>query len=38
MRKKFIYVLWALVVGILLVIAFIFTAIAKGWIGYRTPH
>ena len=37
MRKKFIYVLWALVVGILLVIAFIFTAIAKGWIGYVPP-
>ena len=34
MRKKFIYVLWALVVGVLLVIALIFTAIAKGWIGY----
>ena len=29
--------LWALVVGILLVIAFIFTAIAKGWIGYVPP-
>ena len=37
MRKKFIYVLWALVVGVLLVIAFIFTAIAKGWIGYVPP-
>ena len=37
MRKKFIYVLWALVVGVLLVIALIFTAIAKGWIGYVPP-
>ena len=32
-----IYVLWALVVGVLLVIALIFTAIAKGWIGYVPP-
>ena len=37
MRKKFIYVLWALVVVILLVIAFIFTAIAKGRIGHVPP-
>ena len=37
MRKKFIYAFWALVVsGVLLVIALIFTAIAKGWIDmYR---
>ena len=30
MRKKFIYVLWALVACVILAIAFIFTAIAKG--------
>ena len=37
MRKKFIYVLWALVACVILAIAFIFTAIAKGWIGYVPP-
>ena len=37
MRKKFIYVLWALVAGVLLVIALVFTAIAKGRIGYVPP-
>ena len=37
MRKKFIYVLWALVVGVLLVITLVFTAIAKGRIGYVPP-
>lgn len=34
MRKKFIYVFWVFVVGVLLVIVFIFIVIVKGWIGY----
>ena len=37
MRKKFIYVLWTLVVLCVLSVAVVFTAIAKGWIGYVPP-
>ena len=37
MRKKFIIVLWALVVLGVLSVAAVFTAIAKGWIGYVPP-
>lgn len=37
MRKKFIYILWVLVIGSLLLGVFVFTAIAKGWIGYVPP-
>ena len=37
MRKKFIYVLWIVLgIGFLTVFA-VFTAIAKGWIGYVPP-
>ena len=37
MRKKFIYVLWALLILGILSVAAVFTAIAKGWIGYVPP-
>ena len=37
MRKKLIGVLWALVVLGILTVAAVFTAIAKGWIGYVPP-
>ena len=37
MRKKFIYTLWVLVVLGILAVAMVFTAIAKGWIGYVPP-
>ena len=37
MRKKFIYVLWALLALGVLSVAVVFTAIAKGWIGYVPP-
>ena len=37
MRKKIIYALWALLVLVILTITIIFTAIAKGWIGYVPP-
>ena len=37
MRKKFIYLLWALVILGILAVATVFTAIAKGWIGYVPP-
>ena len=37
MRKKFIILLWALLACIILAIAVIFTAIAKGWVGYVPP-
>ncbi len=37
MRKKFIILLWVLVLGVILTIALIFTAIAKGKIGYVPP-
>ena len=38
MRKKFIYTLWVLVVLGILAVAMVFTAIAKGWIGYVPPE
>lgn len=37
MRKKVIYILWALLAFIVLTAVLIFTAIAKGWIGYMPP-
>lgn len=37
MRKKVIYVLWALLGVFILSVALIFTSIAKGWIGYVPP-
>ena len=37
MRKKFIIILWSLIGLGFLTIALIFTAIAKGWIGYVPP-
>ena len=37
MRKTFIYVLWVLMMVILLAVVGVFTAIAKGWIGYVPP-
>lgn len=37
MRKKFIYILWALLICAIGAIALIFTAIAKGRIGYVPP-
>lgn len=37
MRKKFVYVLWGFLGLIVITIALIFTAIAKGWIGYVPP-
>ena len=37
MRKIFIYVLWGIVLLCMLVVAIIFTAIAKGKIGYVPP-
>ena len=37
MRKKFIYTLWILVFLGILTVAMVFTAIAKGWIGYVPP-
>lgn len=37
MRKKFICALWILVVLSILAVAVVFTAIAKGWIGYVPP-
>lgn len=37
MKKKFIYTLWVLVFLGILTVATIFTAIAKGWIGYVPP-
>lgn len=35
--KKIIYILWGLLAIIILGAAFVFTAIAKGWIGYMPP-
>jgi penicillin-binding protein 1A len=37
MRKKFLCILWALLACIILGVAFVFTAIANGWIGYVPP-
>ena len=37
MRKTFIGVLWSLLVLAVLGVTLIFTAIAKGWIGYVPP-
>ena len=37
MRKKFIYVLWFLLVLFILAVAAVFTAIARGWVGYVPP-
>jgi penicillin-binding protein 1A len=37
MRKKFLCVLWAVVACIILGVAFLFTAIANGWVGYVPP-
>ena len=37
MRKKFLCILWAIVACIILGVAFVFTAIANGWIGYVPP-
>ena len=37
MRKKFIIILWSLIGLGFLTTALIFTAIAKGWIGYVPP-
>ena len=37
MRKKFIIILWAVLVLAVAAVATVFTAIAKGWIGYVPP-
>ena len=37
MRKKFIYVLWGLLFLVIAAVALVFTAIAKGKIGYVPP-
>ena len=37
MKKKIIYILWCLLFLGLLALVFLFTAIAKGWIGYMPP-
>ena len=37
MRKKFIIILWSLLGLGFLAVVLIFTAIAKGWIGYVPP-
>lgn len=37
MRKKFIYILWGLLVLMVVAVCIVFTAIAKGWIGYMPP-
>ncbi len=37
MVKKVIYILWGLLAAIVLCAVIVFTAIAKGWIGYMPP-
>lgn len=37
MRKKLIYALWGLLALAMLTIVLVFTAIAKGWVGYVPP-
>ena len=37
MRKKVIIVLWSGLIGLLVLTVVVFTAIAKGWIGYMPP-
>ena len=37
MRKKFIFVLWALIIAAVLAVALVFSAIANGKIGYVPP-
>lgn len=37
MRKTFIFTLWALLLLGLFAVVGVFTAIAKGWIGYVPP-
>lgn len=37
MMKKVIYILWGLLAAVVLCAAIVFTAIAKGWIGYMPP-
>ncbi|WP_106484829.1 transglycosylase domain-containing protein [Bacteroides sp. Marseille-P3684] len=37
MRKKLLIILWSGLVGVTLLVALVFLAIAKGWIGYMPP-
>ena len=37
MRKKLLIILWSGLVGVILLVALVFLAIAKGWIGYMPP-